>query len=147
TTSNTSVVSPQCYNYTLINDPTRSVNVTTGSTCDQSLFNSSAMWVRFVGVGGTQIPTSPVGISRCGTSATGWYSGQMPTGVNTTINGTVCYNYASNNCHWSNSISVTNCGSYYVYELSAPPDCDLRYCTDIPDDWITDTTITPIEGK
>ncbi|CAF4148054.1 unnamed protein product [Adineta steineri] len=147
TTSNASPLSYQCYNYTLINDPTRNVNVTTGNTCDQSLFSSGAMWVLFVGVGGTQIPTSPVGAYRCGTSATGWYSGQMPTGVDTTINGTVCFTFGSSNCTWSNSISVTNCGSYYVYQLGAPPGCSMRYCTDIPDDRITDTTIKPIEGK
>ncbi|CAF1412892.1 unnamed protein product, partial [Adineta steineri] len=103
------------------------------------------MWVRFVGVGGTQIPTSPVPVSRCTTDATGWYSGQIPTTVDTTTSGTVCYNWVSNNCHWNNSISVTNCGSYYVYQLCAPPACELRYCTSIPGDSITDTTITPIE--
>ncbi|CAF4450355.1 unnamed protein product, partial [Adineta steineri] len=131
-----------------INDPTRTVNVTTGSsTCDQSLFSSGTRWVRFVGVGGTQIPTSPVAMDRCNASATGWYSGQMPVGVDTTINGTVCFNFAPHNCYWNSSIAVTNCGSYYVYQLDAPPTCDLRYCTDMPGVLITDTTITPIEGK
>ncbi|CAF4418824.1 unnamed protein product, partial [Adineta steineri] len=124
----------------LINDPTRSVNVTTSGGCDQSLFSSGAMWVRFVGVGGTQIPTSPVATFQCDTEATGWYSGQMPTSVDTTITGIVCYNWVSSNCYFNNSISVTNCGSYYVYQLSAPPGCNMRYCTDIPDDWISDTT-------
>ncbi|CAF1387864.1 unnamed protein product [Adineta steineri] len=105
------------------------------------------MWVRFVGVGGTQIPTIPVAPYRCGTNVPGWYSGQMPISVDTTTNGTVCYTWVSGNCSFSNSISVTNCGSYYVYQLGAPPGCDYRYCTDIPGVWITDTTITPIEGK
>ncbi|CAF0823152.1 unnamed protein product [Adineta steineri] len=103
------------------------------------------MWVRFVGVGGTQIPTSPVGIGRCGADVTVWYSEQMPTGVGTTSNGTVCFHWTSSNCQWNSSIAVTNCGSYYVYQLSAPPVCNSRYCTDMPDVWISDTTITPIE--
>ncbi|CAF3697880.1 unnamed protein product, partial [Adineta steineri] len=147
TTPNASPLSCQCYNYTLIDDPTRSVNVTTSSGCDYNLFSSGAMWVRFVGVGGTQIPTSPVGNGRCNTSATGWYSGQMPVGVDTTINGTVCFTFGSNSCYWNTSTSVTNCGSYYVYQLGEPPGCDFRYCTDTPGVWITDTTITLIEDE
>ncbi|CAF0788844.1 unnamed protein product [Adineta steineri] len=147
TTSNASLVSSQCYNYTLINDSTRSVNVTAGTTCDSSLFSSGAMWVRFVGVGGTQIPTTPVVTGRCDTNVPGWYSGQMPTAVDTTTSGTVCYNWVSNNCYFSNSISVTNCGSYFVYQLCAPSTCDLRYCTDMPGVSITDTTITSIEDE
>jgi len=69
---------------------------------------------------------------RCSTSAPGWYSGQMPSVMDTTVNGTVCYTWSSNNCSYSNQIQVTNCGSYYVYNLRAPPVSGLRYCTDTP---------------
>jgi hypothetical protein len=70
---------------------------------------------------------------RCSTSAPGWYSGQMPSVMDTTINGTVCYTWSSNNCSYSNQIQVTNCGSYYVYNLPPPPiSSGLRYCTDTP---------------
>jgi len=124
--------SSQCYDYTTINDPTRNINQGTGSQYDTQYFSSGPRWIRFEGAGGTQIPTSPVPAYRCGTSATGWYSGQMPSVMDTTVNGTVCYTWSSNNCSYSNQIQVTNCGSYYVYNLRAPPVSGLRYCTDTP---------------
>jgi hypothetical protein len=52
--------SSQCYNYTTIDDPTRNINQGTGSNADQSYFASGPQWVRFVGSGGTEIPTSAV---------------------------------------------------------------------------------------
>jgi hypothetical protein len=132
--------SSQCYDYTTIDDPTRSVNQNSSSTCDSTFFSAGAMWVRFVGTGGTQIPTSAVGINRCGADATGWYSGEMPNVLDTTVNGTVCYTWNSNSCSYSNQIQVTNCGSYYVYRLTAPPACYLRYCTDTPSNPTPTTT-------
>ncbi|CAF3684254.1 unnamed protein product [Adineta steineri] len=146
TTSSAITVAPQCSSYTLINDTTRSVNVTTSGNCDDSFFGSHAKWFRFVGVGGTQIPTSPVPIYRCNADAPGWYAGQMPTNPNTTTNGTVCFNWDSDNCNWNISISVTNCGSYYVYQLSTPPTCNLRYCTEMPAVLTADTTKAPIQA-
>jgi hypothetical protein len=122
----------QCINYETINDPTRNIQQTTGSNSDQTLFSSGARWVRFIGEGGTQIPTSSVPIYRCGTSASGWYSGAMPSGSDTTVNGTVCYTWSSNSCAYSNEIQVTNCGSYYVYNLPPPSISGLRYCTETP---------------
>jgi len=110
------MLSSQCYNYTTINDPSRGVNNTSTKPCDQSVFNSTPKWVRFIGEGGTQIPTSAVGPSRCGSSATGWYSGPMPTDLDSTANGTVCFSWQANTCNWRNDIRVTNCGSYYVYQ-------------------------------
>lgn len=86
------------------------------------------MWVRFSGAGGTQLATSAPGSNQCGTQATGWYSSSLPTsGV--TVNGTVCYQWSSNTCNWSNTILVTNCGAFYVFGLIMPPACNLRYCT------------------
>ena len=67
-------------------------------------------------------------IYRCSTHATGYYTETYPA-VGSTVNGTVCYHWSSNMCNWSNLISVTNCNGYYVYLLTAPPVCQLRYCT------------------
>jgi hypothetical protein len=52
--------------------------------------------------------------------------------LDTTTNGTVCFEWSSNTCNWNTKIQVTNCGSYYVYQLGAPPVCSLRYCTTDP---------------
>ncbi len=126
------MVPSQCYDYTTINDPTRNVNQGRGTDADQTYFSSGPQWVRFEGPGGTQIPTSAVAMYRCGTSASGWYSGVMPTAPSTTVNGTACFTWTSGSCQYSNQISVTNCGSYYVYYLSAPSTGGMRYCTDTP---------------
>ncbi len=93
------------------------------------------------------MPTSAVGPSRCGSQATGWYSGPMPTDPDETTNGTVCFSWQSNNCSWTKNIRVTNCGSYYIYQLNAPPTCNLRYCTDTPNIPITTTTVTTTESN
>ncbi|CAF1184542.1 unnamed protein product [Adineta ricciae] len=142
--------SPQCNNYTLIDDPTRSVNATnTGNyTCDRDFFTSVPMWFRFVGAGGSQLTTDPVEIYHCTTHAPGWYSSEMPLSSDTTVNGTVCFTWSGSYCNWNNTISVTNCGSYYVYQLSQPPTCRLRYCTTIvPTDWLTSTAKITTKGK
>jgi len=123
------------------------VNQSAGSACDQSLFSSGPQWVRFVGEGGTQIPTSPVGYNRCGTQAAGWYSGEMPDVLYTTTNGTACFQWMSSNCSYTSNIGVTNCGSYYVYRLTPTPYCGLRYCTDTPSNPTTTTTITTTESN
>lgn len=126
------MLSAQCYNYETIDDESRNIFKPIGMGCDQSVFNSTSRWVRFVGAGGTQIPTARIGPSQCGTQATGWYSGEMPTITDSTTSGDVCFEWQSNICRWRSNISVTNCGSYYVYQLSSPPECSLRYCTTNP---------------
>ncbi|CAF3365952.1 unnamed protein product [Rotaria socialis] len=117
-----------CSSYTTINDSTRSTSYTNSAGCDNTVFGSSGTWVRFTGVGGTQIPTSPPATNRCGTDATGWYNGFMPN-ASTTINGTVCYNWSGSTCNWNTAIQVTKCNSFYIYNLINVPICNLRYCT------------------
>lgn len=128
-TTPSSVLPSQCSNYTTIDDPTRNVNEDRGNNNDRDHFTSGPIWVRFVGTGGTQIPTSAAAMYRCGTSVAGWYSGEMPTVPSTTVSGNVCYTWVSGNCSYRTKISVTNCGSYYVYHLNSPLSGGLRYCT------------------
>ena len=77
---------PQCSDYQTIDDPTRNVNKNQGFDADKTYFSSGPRWVRFQGTGGTEIPTSAVAEYKCGTSAPGWYSGEMPTTIHTTTN-------------------------------------------------------------
>ncbi len=132
--------SSQCYSYTTIDDPTRNINQPMGNAADQTYFSSGPQWVRFVGSGGTEIPTSKVPLQRCGTSASGWYSGVMPTAPDTTTSGTVCFTWSSGDCVYNNQIQVTDCGSYYVYYLSAPSTGGMRYCT-------TNSTSTSVTSR
>ena len=136
--SSTQTFPAQCSTYTPIDDGTRHVNAVGSNGCD-TMFISGPAWVRFIGASGTQIPTTPTNPNQCGTQVTGWYSGSMPS-VSQTIDGSVCFSFDGNTCKWSNTISVTNCGSFYVYELKMPPVCSARYCTETS---ITSTTYFP----
>jgi hypothetical protein len=128
TTTNAITSYSQCSSYTIINDTTRLTTAAGAVSCDWSTFNTSTTWVRFLGAGGTRLATSAPSSNLCGTLATGWYSGSLPSS-GMTVNGTVCYVWAGSSCNWSNVIQVTNCGLFYVFGLIMPPVCYLRYCT------------------
>jgi len=139
-TTTTSLILPsQCFTYTSIEDGSRNVNAAGNDGCD-TMFMSGSTWVRFIGTSGTELLTSPTGPNRCGTKVTGWYAGNMPTVAQTITNGKVCFPWENNICQWSNTIGITNCGSFYVYQLTVPPVCSARYCTDTPN---IPTTVLP----
>jgi hypothetical protein len=120
----------QCASYTVNNDPTRNIAASNGTICDQTIFsNLNSTWVRFESPAGTIIPTSAPAENHCHTQATGWMSTRYPPVIGLTLHATVCYNSVSNNCAYSNSILVTKCNGFYVFALTAPPKCNLRYCT------------------
>lgn len=127
-TTTTTAWPSQCSSYVTITDSTRLLSSPNGTQCDQAVFSSTSTWYRFTGAGGAQIVTSAPLMNQCGTDASGWFANTMPT-AGTTVVGTVCYVWLTSNCLWSNSISVTHCGTFYVYGLIAPPTCKLRYCT------------------
>lgn len=121
---------PQCTSYTVNNDASRNIAASSGTICDATFFPAqSSTWIRFEGAAGTMIPTSPPSANHCSTQATGWMSTPYPTVAGQTIPAVVCYNSGSNNCAYSNPISVTNCNGFYVFALTAPVKCNLRYCT------------------
>ena len=128
-TTTVAAASPQCSSYTTINDATRLQTAAGANTCDQSIFSpSTGTWVRFSGAGGTQLATSAPGINLCDTQSTGWLSTALPAS-GATANGTVCFAWSSSTCNWDVAVLTTNCGSFYVYYLLAPPVCNARYCT------------------
>ncbi len=130
TTTVTSTALPtQCTNATMIIDPTRSAGYTGALGCDLPGPFDTPGWFQFSGAGGTILANCAVPENSCGAQSTGWYSGVYPSTAGDTINGTVCYNFLGNTCVYSNSISITNCNGYYVFYLSPPPQCNLRYCT------------------
>jgi hypothetical protein len=122
------ILPTQCYNYVVNTDSTRNTAYTQSSNlCDSSVF-SPAQWVRFLAPAGTQLAASPPGINTCGGSYGGYLNDTLPTATGQTKVSVVCYNYYSNTCYWQNTIQVTNCLGFYVYYLSSPPACNLRYC-------------------
>ena len=127
TSTTTSLLPSQCSSYTTNNDTTRSVSYSGTVACDSTAFGTGR-WVRFVSPAGTSIPTTAPSTYTCGSDATGWYNGVYPAIAGSTNTGTVCYNWSGNTCNWSNSIQVTNCLTFYVFFLTNPPACQLRYC-------------------
>jgi hypothetical protein len=71
----------------------------------------------------------PIDPSGCGADAPGWYSGVYPSLAGGVIGGFVCFNAYDDLCFYLVLTLVTNCNGFYIYYLSAPPSCDLRYCT------------------
>lgn len=123
-----SAVPKECSNYiTLANETRRVFYSDTTEEGDCGLFGDGT-WVRFVPPAGTRVPISPVGNYRCGTEATGWYLGDYPINNGLTSSGAVCFTY-DRDCDWNSDISITNCGSFYVFYLKDPPVCNARYCT------------------
>ena len=80
------------------------------------------------GEAGHHIPEKCVPMRHCGTHAPGWLNGKHPTIQEGVVTREVCYHWKKMCCYWKNFIKIRNCGSYYVYELSKPPACHLRYC-------------------
>ncbi len=121
---------PECSSYVTNTDATRRSTYSESiGRCDHPTpFGSPIAWVRFSGAAGTMMASSVVTSNRCGTSATGWYNGSYPD-VGSTTNGTVCYNFIDNSCWKSNRVSVTNCNTFYVYQLPPTSQCYMRYCT------------------
>ncbi|CAF2075317.1 unnamed protein product [Rotaria magnacalcarata] len=96
--------------------------------CDSTVFGTVGAWIRFLSPAGTIIPTFAPNSWSCRTPAPGWYNGFYPLSTGSTIKGTVCYNWSGDACIWSNSIGITNCNTFYVFRLTDPPYCSLRYC-------------------
>jgi hypothetical protein len=122
-----------CSAYTTLNDPTRSVNAPGYALgCDNTspfINRTFPVWIRFIGTGGTTLPLTTPGLNICGSQGTGWYYGAMPTSTGAIVNGTACFTWTTSVCGFSASISVANCGSFYIYLLPPPPICMARYCT------------------
>jgi hypothetical protein len=122
-----------CSAYTTLDDPTRNVYAAGYALgCDSTApftNRTNPVWIRFTGTGGTTLPLTTPGINLCGSVGTGWYDGSMPSSSGTIVNGTVCFTWYTSVCQYSQSISVANCGSFYIYLLPPAPACMMRYCT------------------
>ncbi|CAF4417606.1 unnamed protein product, partial [Rotaria sp. Silwood2] len=123
----------QCSAYTTLDDPTRNIAaVGYALGCDTTapfINRTYPVWIRFIGTGGTELPLQTPGMNLCGSEGTGWYDGTMPSSTGQVLNGTACFTWYTSVCRFSSSISVANCGSFYIYYLPPPPACMMRYCT------------------
>ena len=61
---------------------------------------------------------------RCGTNIGAFSPFDLPTTIGVSQDLNVCYG----NCQRNKPGKVTNCGSFYVYQLPDVPYCSIRYC-------------------
>merc|ERR1739848_425877 len=78
----------------------------------------------------TQITETSPGEKHCGANSAGWLSGGHPSSVGSTVDRTVYYEWSGNAKEQNNTITITNCGAFFVYYLKEHWDCDNRYCTE-----------------
>ena len=83
-----------------------------------------------MGDAGTKMPTARVEAYFCGTDFSGWLKDgfEHPVVGNGIVSGKVCFSDRPVGCKDWKKIGVKNCGSYYIYNLIAPPLCPMRYC-------------------
>ena len=140
-----------CYHYKNLSDANRNISYITPDSsglCDNEL---PVGWYRFVGAAGTKMPTTRVPAYRCDAVYSGWLDDAHPTVEDGKVQRKVCFSHLNTGCKYSISISVKNCGSYFIYKL-LPPYCNSRYCgTDwmqskkINESWI-DPKVHVLEG-
>lgn len=123
-----------CSSYTTIDDPSRNIGPTgLAGPCDNSpIFNTTngGAWIRFVGSGGTMMPTTTAGVNRCGGFLAGWFNGTLPSVPGAQNNGSVCFTNYGLTCVISMDVSIAYCsGGFYIYFLPPVPICNSRYCT------------------
>ena len=96
--------------------------------CDNQLQEG---WYRFVAAAGTKMPTTRVPAFSCGTHWPGWLKTAHPTEDGEEVHGIVCFSNRPQMtpvCKKSITISIKNCGSYFIYKLHDTQGCNLRYC-------------------
>ncbi|XP_067260249.1 putative adhesion G protein-coupled receptor E4P [Chanodichthys erythropterus] len=114
-------LSDPCYNYTVLDNPWRSISNTDNSRCDQSV--SWSGWYRlFMNGLSADILDTCISQCHCGTQVPLWMRGGHPTVVDGVVTRDMCGSAFGCCDNPSNPIRVKACPSnYYVYELS--PNC------------------------
>ena len=90
--------------------------------------NSMRDGYRFVGAAGTRMPTTRVPAFRCGTDWPGWLDGAHPTVEDGKVKRTVCFSDRFTGYKSLNTISVKNCGSYFIYDFGLLYAFNASYC-------------------
>ncbi|XP_045626861.1 uromodulin [Ursus americanus] len=116
-----------CQEYHILDEYWRSTEYGAGYTCDLGLSG----WYRFMGPGGVSLAETCVPVLHCNTAAPMWLNGIHPSSDEGIVNRTACAHWSGHCCLWEAPVQVKACaGGYYVYNLTAPPECYLAYCTD-----------------
>lgn len=120
------VCADPCQAHRILDEYWRSAEYGPGYVCDVSLGG----WYRFVGQGGVRLPETCVPTLHCNTAAPMWLNGTHPSSDDGVVNRVACAHWSGDCCLWDAPVQVKACaGGYYVYNLTAPPECHLAYCT------------------
>ncbi|KAG8513619.1 Uromodulin, partial [Galemys pyrenaicus] len=121
------VCADPCQAYRTLGQYWRSADYGAGYACDSDLSG----WYRFVGQGGVRMAETCVPVLRCNTAAPMWLNGTHPSTEEGIVSRRACAHWSGHCCRWEAPVQVKACaGGYYVYNLTAPPECYLAYCTD-----------------
>ena len=83
-------------------------------------------WLIWSNVISGRLASSVPSTGRCHTNHGAFSPSSLP-GAGSTKDIIVCYGKA-NTCQSSKEAMVTNCGTFYVYQLPDVPFCSVRYC-------------------
>ncbi|XP_015753091.1 PREDICTED: uncharacterized protein LOC107332854 isoform X1 [Acropora digitifera] len=124
-------VSDECYKYTSLNESNRAMTYAKRSLSGLSDSKLSG-WYRFNGGAGTQMAEVCPKMYSCSANSSGWLNGTHPSVAEGIVKRKVCFlqrasQFFNDCCNHSRTISVRNCGAFYVYGLD-PPDYYSRYC-------------------
>lgn len=114
-----------CQAHRILDEYWRSAGYGAGYDCDSDLSG----WYRFVGQGGVRLADTCVPVLRCNTAAPMWLNGTHPSSDEGIVDRTACAHWSGHCCLWNTPVQVKACDGYYVYNLTAPPECHLAYCT------------------
>ena len=115
-----------CKNYKTLTDAERRYDhVTVNFKCDRTLNG----WYRFQGAACTKMLNTCPQLRRCGAEFPAWLLEDHPTVAEGSVIRIVCIHRFKGCCDKSVLIQVKNCGSYYIYKLTPPVKCNIRYCS------------------
>ncbi|CAG2244723.1 unnamed protein product [Mytilus edulis] len=119
----------ECFNYMeILNGEKRSTGYNTDLEIEIPISDDEidGGWYRIMSDNGDKIPTYPSGLYHCGTVYPVWLNGSLPASWKTN-SVEACQQTDTDICETSLNITISNCGSYYVYYLSGTPE-NSSYC-------------------
>ena len=124
----------ECFTYTFLNESDKARTLRNTSWAWSPLFDLKLDgWYLFGGDAGDQMADSCVPYRHWRAQRPGWLNGSHPTVANGAVNRIVCFSSFSDCCQFSTSITVRNCGGFFVYKLTSATVCVsisiARYCS------------------
>ncbi|CAC5402534.1 LRP5_6 [Mytilus coruscus] len=110
----------ECVNYKVIrHEEKRSAGYKTDLSLDIPVTDDALEhgWYRIESVNGDDIPTYAPGVFHCGTYNPIWLNGSFPGYGDKNVTVEACIQTADHICDKSIYITITNCGTFYVYYL------------------------------